>query len=512
MKSGEIIISMRGITKRFPNILTNDHINLDIRTGEVHALLGENGAGKTTLMNILYGLYQPDEGDIYFRGKKTVVKSPKDAIDLGIGMVHQNFKLIPSFTVVENVILGQHVSKGVLLNINVARKQLTDLCEKYGLNVNLNAEIWQLPVGKRQAVEILKSLYQGAQILILDEPSSVLTPQEIKEFYAMIRRMVGDTLACVVLITHKLHDVLAISDRVTVLTKGKVVFEAETKNVDEETLVMRMVGRKVDINFQREIVGKKVDKNLRQPILEVRGLRASDDRGLLALKGVSFSLNEGEILGVAGITGNGQKELAETIYGLREVSDGKVLLEGKEIANCSVGERINAGIAYVPEERQEIATISELSVKENLMLKLYRDPSFSKGLFFDNNLIDRHIENLMSKFSIITPSKDTKVACLSGGNLQRLILAREVTDKGFKVLIVVYPTSGLDVAASEYIRRELVSLKNAGKAILLISENLDEIISLSDRIAVMFEGRIVGMFPVERATKEEIGLMMTRGG
>lgn len=501
-KPGEIIIEMKGITKRFPGVLANDHINFDVRAGEIHALLGENGAGKTTLMNILYGLYQPDEGEIFIRGKKEVIRSPKDAINLGIGMVHQLFMLIPTFTVTENIVLGLRSSRRPFLDLDRAERKIAELSERYGLKVDPKAKIWQLSVGEQQRVEILKALYRGAQVLILDEPTSVLTPPEVKELMLILKRMTREGLAVIPFITHKLPEVMAVSDRVTVLRRGKVMMTIETNRTDERALAEKMVGREVFFKI------RKVKTKSQRTVIDVKGLRALDDRGLLALKDISFSIREGEILGIAGVAGNGQRELAEVITGLRKASAGKVLISGRDMTNRPPKELVDAGIAHVPEERLKMGLVPNLSVRENLILKGYRDPLFSKGPFLNDALVDRHVEKLISEFEIMTPSKDTQVRLLSGGNLQRLILAREVSIKKLRAMVAVYPTRGLDVAATEFIRNVLVSLKEKGVAILLISEDLDEVISLSDRIAVMFEGKIMGILPAEKAKIEEIGLMM----
>lgn len=497
-----VVVQMKGITKSFPGVLANDHVDFDVRSGEIHALLGENGAGKTTLMNILYGLYQPDEGEIYINSRRVVINSPKDAISLGIGMVHQHFMLIPSLTVTENIVLGLRSSKRPFLDLDIAEKRITELSERYGLKVDPKAKIWQLSVGEQQRAEILKALYRGAEVLILDEPTSVLTPQEVRELMLILKKMARDGLAVIPFVTHKLREVMALSDRVTVMRRGKVVSTIETKDTDEKDLARKMVGREVLLETETVRAAPK------RVVLQVKELRAINDKGLPALQGISFSIGEGEILGIAGVAGNGQSELAEVITGLRRASSGRILINGREITNMSPREIMEAGIAHVPEERIQIGLVPELSVRENLILTNYDDPSLSTRFLLDHASIDRHVDRLIAEFGIMTPSKETEVRLLSGGNLQRLILAREVTRKNLTALVAVCPTRGLDVGATEFIQNLLVSLKKKGVAILLISEDLDEILSLGDRIAVIYEGSIMSIVPVNEAKIDDIGLMM----
>ena len=504
------IVEMKQITKRFPGVTANDHINFEVRAGEVHALLGENGAGKTTLMRVLYGLYQPDEGEIYIRGQKVTLRSPRDAINLGIGMVHQHFMLVSPLTVTENVILGLRSSREPFLDTDRAAKRIADLSGRYSLKVDPSARIWQLSVGEQQRVEIIKALYRGVDILILDEPTSVLTPPEAKELFAVLRHMAEEGNA-VIFITHKLHEVMEVSDRVTVLQLGKVVSTVDTKGTDERQLARMMVGREVLFRVAREEAEKG------DVALEVSGLWVMGDRGLPALKGVSFSLRQGEILGLAGVAGNGQRELAEAITGLRKAMQGKVLIGGKDITNRSPGEIIKAGVGYIPEERIRRGLIMDFSIAENAILETHQTPPFSNGWFFpfakakgwflNNQEIARYVEKLISDYEVKTPSKDAPVKHLSGGNLQKLILARELSREP-ELLVADQPTRGLDVGATEYIHRKLMEQRAKGTAILLISEDLDEILSLSDRIAVMYEGEMVGTVPAEEAKVEEIGLMM----
>ena len=509
VKPGEVILEMRGITKRFPGVLANDYIDFDIKAGEVHALLGENGAGKTTLMNILYGLYRPDEGEIRVRGKRVVFRSPKDAIDLGIGMVHQHFMLVPPLTVTENVILGLKSSRGPLLDLDRAEKRIAELSKKYGLKVDPNAKIEQISVGERQRVEIIKALYRGAQILILDEPTAVLTPPEVKELMAIIRRMAKEGLAVIPFITHKLPEVMEISDRVTVLRRGKVMARIGTKRTNGRELAKKMVGREVLFRVKRRRI------RMGKATLEVKNLGALGDKGLPALKNVSFSIHEGEILGVAGVAGNGQRELAEVLTGLRKATGGKVYVWGKDMTNKSPGKFIDQGVGHIPEDRLGMGLIMDFSIAENVILETHSKSPFAhrwfmpldRKWFLNKNEIDKHAERLISEYDIVTPSKDVPARNLSGGNLQRLILARELS-RNPKLLIANQPTRGLDVGATEFIRKKLMEQRGEGVAILLISEDLDEIMSMSDIIAVMYEGEMVGMVPAAKAKIKEIGLMM----
>jgi len=498
-RKGEVVVEMRGITKRFPGVLANDHVDFEVRAGEVHALLGENGAGKTTLMNVLYGIYQPDEGEIYVRGRKVKIRSPRDAIKLGIGMVHQHFMLVSPHTVAENIALGLSTAKFFLPLREVERK-ISELSKKYGLRVDPKARIWQLSTGEQQRVEILKALYRGANILILDEPTSVLTPGEIKELFATLRRMAEEGRA-IVFITHKLDEVMAVSDRVTVLRKGRVVATLETSKTNKRELARLMVGR--EVLFQLE----KSPARIGGVVLEVRNLQALNDKGLLALKGVSFKVHEGEIFGIAGVAGNGQRELIEVITGLRRAVKGKVVLLGEDVTNRTPRELIDRGVCHIPEERIRTGLVPDMSVAENLILKSYRRPPFSRGPLLNYSEIRRYAEKLVSEYDVMTPSVDTPAKLLSGGNIQRLILARETSGKP-RLIVAAHPTYGLDVGATEYIRRLLLKFRDGGAAILLVSEDLEEVLSLSDRIAVMFEGEFMGVVDADDVDVEEIGLMM----
>lgn len=500
IKRGETILEARGITKRFPGVIANDGIDFQLKAGEIHAILGENGAGKSTLMNILFGLLQPDEGEIYIGGRKVSFRSPLDAIDLGIGMVHQHRKLVSAHTVIENIILG-HPRAGTILNLKRAEEEIKDLCARYGFEVDLRAKVWQLSEGEKQVVEILKALSRGAKILILDEPTSALAPPETKKLLASIQAMTGDELAIVPFITHKLPIVLAVSDRVTVLRGGKVTAHLETNGATETGLAKRMVGREVIFNIERA----KVEKG--RPVLQVENLSTYNDKGFLALKGVSFSISEGEIFGIAGVSGNGQHELAEVLAGLRKVGGGRVILEGKEITYSSSLERWQMGLGYVPSERVDVGSIGDFSLVENVTMNFYFDNGFSRRGIVDYKNLRKLTEELISEYDVATPSPDTKAKNLSGGNLQKLILARVLARKP-RLVIANLPTQGLDVGAIEFVRNKLLEAKKAKAAILLISEDLDEVLSLSDWVAPIYEGEFMAILPGEEAEKENVGAMM----
>jgi simple sugar transport system ATP-binding protein len=506
---GEIAIEMRGITKRFPAVLANDHIDFQVRAGEIHALVGENGAGKTTLMDILFGLHQPDEGEIYLRGRKVTVSSPKHAIEMGIGMVHQHFMLVPNLSVTENIILGLRSPTEPFLNLDASEKRILELSQRYGMAIDPKAKVWQLSVGEQQRVEILKALYRDARILILDEPTSVLTPSETKELMSTLKRIAREGLAVVPFISHKLPEVMEVSDRVTVLRAGRIVATIETKHTDESDLAEKMVGRRVIFRLPRtHVVPGDV-------VLEVRDLEAMDDRGLPALNRVSFSVRCREILGLAGVSGNGQRELAEVVTGLRKSTGGKVLLFGRDVTNRSSTEFNESGVGHIPEDRIGMGAVMDFSLSENLVLQTYRRSPFAfnwflpfgRNWFLNYPEIDKYAQKLVSDFNVVAPGTDIPAKHLSGGNLQKLILAREIA-RNPKLLVAAQPTRGLDVAATEYVRQTLMQQKTTGTAILLISEDLDEIIMMSDRVAVMYRGKIAGIVPAEQARIDEIGQMM----
>lgn len=494
------VVEMKGIVKRFPGVLANDNVDLAVSKGEIHCLLGENGAGKTTLMRILYGLYQPDAGEIHLRGKPIRVASPKAALAHRIGMVHQHFHLVPTLSVEENVVLGLSEGTGPFLRLRRTREKLNRLAEEYGLEVEPQAKAWQLSVGQQQRVEILKALYRDADILIMDEPTSVLTPQEVEALFGTLRTLVDDGLT-IVFITHKLDEVMEVSDRVTVLRKGKVVATVDTREMSKAELAKMMVGREVVFRLE------KSPGECGERVLEARDLHANNDRGLPALRGVSFDLFSGEILGVAGVSGNGQQELSEVITGLRRVTRGKAVLDEHELTDCSAREIADLGVAHVPTERIRVGTVPNMSIRENLVLKSYRRPPFSRWIFLDEKAARRNAREAMETYEISAPHDETAAKLLSGGNIQRLLLARELCGSP-RLVIAAHPTYGLDVGATEQVRQVLIEQRDRGAGILLISEDLDEILQLSDRVMILFGGRVMGILEAADVQMEEIGLMM----
>ncbi len=500
IKRGETVLEARGITKKFPLVLANNQINFEIKAGEIHAILGENGAGKTTLMNILFGLLQPDEGEIYIRGEKVKFRSPLDAINMGIGMVHQHRKLVSAHSAIENIILG-HPRAGKILNLKKAEQDVLELSDRYGFKIDLKAKVWQLSEGEKQAVEILKALYRGAEILILDEPNSALTPQETEKLLESVEAMARDELAIVPFITHKLPIVLAISHRVTVLRGGKVVDCIDTATTNEKSLAMQMMGREVIFRTERAEVEQG------SPILQVENLSALSDKDFLALKGVSFSIHEGEILGIAGISGNGQQELVEALAGLRTAQGGKIILDGEDITHASTLERWQRGVGYVPSDRIHVGSIGDFSLVENTAMNYFYDDRFSRQGMVDYGSLRKLTEEVISEYNVAAPGPDAKAKNLSGGNLQKLILAR-VLSRRPRLIIADLPCQGLDVGATEFVQNKLVEAKKSKAGVLLISEDLDEILSLSDWVAAIYEGRFMGILPGKKATKENVGVMM----
>jgi general nucleoside transport system ATP-binding protein len=497
------LLELRGITKRFPGVLANDDVNFDLRPGEVHALLGENGAGKSTLMNILYGLYTPDEGQILLHGKPIDLGSTKAAIEHGIGMVHQHFMLIPVMTVAENIVLATEPRyAGVMLDYAAARKRVRELSERYGLLVDPDARIDRTSVGQQQRVEILKALYRGAEILILDEPTAVLTPQEAKELFEIIRSLT-DQGKSIIFISHKLNEVLEVADRVTTLRRGVVVDTIDAEGATEEGLARMMVGREVLL---------RVDKKPSQPaepLLQVEHLSVFDDRGLEMVRDVSFEVRAGEILGLAGVDANGQSELIDAIAGLRHIASGRVVVDGHDLTNAHAKDTLDAGVGHIPEDRHRRGLVLPFSLMENLALHAYRHaPNSRRGLLNLRAMASR-ARTLLEEFDVRGGTPATPAFALSGGNQQKVVLAREI-DGDPKLLIAAQPTRGLDVGAIEFVHRRLVEQRDAGRAVFLVSLELEEILSLSDRILVIYEGRIVGAFP-PTATEEELGLAMTGG-
>jgi len=495
-----LAVQLSGIVKRFPGVIANDGVNLIVRRGEIHCLLGENGAGKTTLMRILYGLYQPDEGEVLLHGQPIRIGSPKAALANHIGMVHQHFHLVPTLTVEENIVLGLSEGTGPFLQFKKTRQKIRRLAEEYGLQVDPGAKVWQLTVGQQQRVEVLKALYRDADILIMDEPTSVLTPQEVEGLFGTLRILVAAGLT-VIFITHKLNEVMEISDRVTVLRKGKAVATVDTPETSKAELARLMVGREVIFNVE-----KKPPK-LGEKILNVVDLHALNDRGLPALRGMSFDLYGGEILGVAGVSGNGQHELSEVLTGLRKATKGSAILEAHDLTDCSARAIADLGVAHVPTERIRVGTVPTMSIRENLILKSYRSPDFCKWSILNEKAAYENACKAMKEFEISAPHDGTAARNLSGGNIQRLVLARELSGSP-KFVVAAHPTYGLDVGATEQVREVLLAQRDRGAAILLISEDLDEVFQLSDRILVIYEGQVMGIVAAEEANLEEIGLMM----
>ncbi len=497
------ILALEGITKRFPGVLANDHIDFDLLPGEVHALLGENGAGKSTLMNILYGLYTPDEGRILLHGTPIDLGSTKAAIEHGIGMVHQHFMLIPVMTVAENIVLASEPRRaGVLLDYAAADRRVKELSTRYGLAVDPDARIDRISVGQQQRVEILKALYRGAEILVLDEPTAVLTPQESQELFEIIRSL-KEQGKSIIFISHKLNEVLEIADRITTLRRGKLVDTVSAEGATEEGLARMMVGREVLLRVD------KTASHPGKPLLEVENLNVYDDRGLEAVRNVSLTVRGGEIVGLAGVDANGQAELIDAIAGLRHASSGRIALDGKDITHSSARAVGDAGMGHIPEDRHRRGLVLPFSLTENLGLHAYRKtPNSRFGFLQLGKMLDRS-KRLLAEFDVRGGSPTTAAGSLSGGNQQKVVLAREI-DAEPKVLIAAQPTRGLDVGAIEFVHRRLVEQRNAGRAVFLVSLELEEILSLSDRILVIYEGEIVGEFP-PTATEEELGFAMTGG-
>jgi general nucleoside transport system ATP-binding protein len=493
-------MEMRGIVKRFPGVLACNHVDFDVQAGEVHALLGENGAGKSTLMKILYGMYQPNEGEILLNDQPVSIHSPLDAITLGIGMIHQHFMLVPSLTVAENVALGMPSSREPLLDLDAVSQRIATLADTYGLRVDPSRPVWQLAVGERQRVEIVKALYRGAALLILDEPTAVLTPQEVNDLFKTLNQMVEDGHA-LIFISHKLHEVLAISHRVTTLRDGQVVGTVATKTATKQSLACMMVGREVLLQYEQQ------ETQAGDTCLKIENLHAQSDRDTPALRGVNLEIRAGEILGLAGVSGNGQRELAEAIFGLRPVTQGTIRFEDHVVVGKAPAQLNRLGISYIPEERMVDGAIRDFTVAENLILQDHGRPPYSASIFMNPRAIARRCADLIRDFNIRTPSQDTPLKSLSGGNIQKLILARELA-RAPRLLIAAQPTRGVDIGATEYIHQCLLDQRAKGTATLLISEDLDEILALADRIAVIYEGEIVGVVDRANALVEELGLMM----
>jgi general nucleoside transport system ATP-binding protein len=496
---------MRGITKRYPGVLANDHIDLEVRRGEIHALLGENGAGKTTLMNILYGLAEPDEGTIMLEGKPVTIRSPSDAIDQGISMVHQHFMLVPVLTVAENILLGEEpMANAVFMDRKAAHTRIRELGRFFGTEIDPDARVGSLSVGWQQRVEILKALYRNADIVVLDEPTAVLTPQETTEIFTVLRRLTAEGTS-IIFISHKLYEVLEIADRITVIRRGKVVGSRIPSETDEDDLAELMVGREVQLTVDRG------ESHPGGPMLSVANLHVKDDRGHEVVHGLDFEVRAGEIFGIAGVAGNGQDELVEALTGLRHVASGTVRLGDREVTHATARRLHDVGVGFVPADRQRYGLVMSFPLTDNLILTDYYHPPYARGFVRDDEAIRRRAEEAISEYDVRTPSARVRAGTLSGGNQQKVIVAREFS-RELQLLVLDQPTRGLDVGSIEFIHRQVIDKRNAGTATLLVSAELDEVLELSDRIGVMYRGRIVAVLDGRSATREEVGLLMATGG
>ncbi len=495
------VLELKGITKRFPGVLANDHIDLTLQQGEIHALLGENGAGKTTLMNILYGLYQPDEGEIWVNGTKVQVRSPTDAIRAGVGMVHQHFMLVPVFTVTENVMLGEESTKaGGILDRETAAARIRAISQQYNLLVNPNSYVKDLPVGVQQRVEIIKLLYRNANILIFDEPTAVLTPQEADELFEIMRSLTRQGKS-IIFITHKLREVLEVADRITVIRRGRVIGSVLPDQADQAKLAAMMVGREVHLELEKE------ESQPGELILKIEGLVVADDTRQVTVDGLSLEVRSGEILGVAGVQGNGQTELVEAVTGLRAAVSGKINLCGQDVLRASPREITELGTGHIPEDRQRDGLVLPFPITDNMVLNTYYLEPFAHGVVIDEKKVLETTVQKIQEFDIRTPGPLVPVGSLSGGNQQKVIVARELS-RPIRLLVAAQPTRGLDVGSIEYIHSQILQRRDNGVAVLLVSTELDEILQLSDRIAVMYRGKIVAVVPAQEATKEYLGLLM----
>jgi len=496
---------MRGITKRYPGVVANDHIDLTVRPGEIHALLGENGAGKSTLMNILYGLARPDEGEILLDGEVIQIGGPTDAIHRGINMVHQHFMLIPVLTVAENILLGEELLRGgIFLDRKESRKRIRALGTRFGFEIDPDEKVGSLSVGWQQRVEILKALYRDARILVLDEPTAVLTPQETQEIFLVLRRL-AEQGHSIVFISHKLYEVMAIADRITVIRRGKVVGERLPANTDEDDLAELMVGREVQLTADRGV------SHPADVVLRVADLECRDDRGRVTVSGVTFDVRAGEILGIAGVAGNGQGELVEAITGLRRPTGGNIHLGDRDVTTTGPRDLHELGVAFVPADRHKFGVVLSWPLTDNLVLTDYYAEPYSRGFRMNDSAIRERAIEAIGQFDIRTPGPDVAVGTLSGGNQQKLVVAREF-DRELQLLVLDQPTRGLDVGSVEFIHKQTIAKRDAGTAILLVSAELDEVMELSDRIAVMYRGRIVAVLDGRTAQKDEVGLLMATGG
>jgi len=498
-------LEMRGITKRYPGVVANDDIDLEVRPGEIHALLGENGAGKTTLMNVLYGLARPDAGQIFLDGQQVDIASPSDAIARGISMVHQHFMLVPVLSIAENIMLGEEAMAGpIFMDRRTAHARIRELGASFGWEINPDQRVGSLSVGWQQRVEILKALYRNAKILVLDEPTAVLTPQETREIFGVLRRLAADGYA-IIFISHKLYEVLEIADRITVIRRGRVVGQRLPSKTNEDDLAELMVGREVQLTVERG------ESHPGDVTLRVEGLHVKDDRGNEVVRGVDLEVRGGEILGIAGVAGNGQDEMVEAIIGLRHPAAGRVTLRGREVTGRSTRAMSEAGVGYVPADRHRYGVILSFPLSDNLVLTRYHRPPYARGVLRNQSAIDANARERIREYDVRTPSAEVVCQTLSGGNQQKLIVAREFS-RELHLLVLDQPTRGLDVGSIEFIHRQAIAKRNAGTAILLVSAELDEVLELSDRVAVMYRGRIVALRDGRTADKNEIGLLMATGG
>ncbi len=496
-----LVLQAKGITKRFPGVIANDKVDLDLYKGEILALLGENGAGKSTLMNMLYGLYHPDEGEIWIKGEQVELKNPRDAIERGVGMVHQHFQLVDVMSVAENVMLGAEITRGGgILSRSEAEKRVTELSQKYGLEVDPSAIVEDLPVGAQQRVEIIKALYRNADILILDEPTAVLTPQEAGELFRIMRDLTEQGVS-IIFITHKLKEVLAIADFIGVLRRGKLVGTALPSKSTETSLAEMMVGRNVILQVEKD------ESHPTDVVLRIENLQVKDDRNHIALKGVDLEIRAGEIVGVAGVQGNGQRELVEALTGLRPVESGQFWIDGQDCTRFSPRQITEIGVAHIPEDREKHGLVMPYSLADNIVLSNYYLQPYASGIRMNSDTILEHGQELVEKYDVRPPNAQTHAGKLSGGNKQKVIVAREFS-RPTKLLIAAQPTRGIDVGSIEFIHNQIVAQRDRGIAVMVVSAELDEVLNLADRVAVMFDGRIVAVLPIEQATRERVGLLM----